>query len=139
MYAGIPDELMGFLGPGPIPTEFFELRFLKKMDLSDNEFTGGWARSSFRSSRCGASRPLLYPLFESGPIPPCVSNLASIKELYLDHNQMTGPLPVVFLAMVERIQALRLRGNKFTLLEGPEDDLILRDVKELVLPDSAIR
>jgi hypothetical protein len=100
--------------PGPLPDALYDLRFLKKLDLSGNQLTG--------------------------PISPAISRLRSLKELYLDCNALAGALPNELLAMLPRMISYRLSGNAFTLAEiTPEQRPLFQHCRQVILADCGIR
>ncbi|CDY19109.1 BnaA04g18490D [Brassica napus] len=77
----------------PKSTSLFELRHLRYLDLSQNNFT-----SSLPSEFGNLNRLEILALSSNdffGQVPPTISNLTSLKELYLHHNQLTGSFSLV--------------------------------------------
>jgi len=78
--------------------------------------------------------------FAAGCISPAVSQLVSLKEINLEHNQLQGPLPTTFLPMLGTFESYHLGRNTFWLTEIEEDYLHLFDgVTEMVLSDCSLR
>ncbi|KAG2285832.1 hypothetical protein Bca52824_045436 [Brassica carinata] len=77
----------------PKSTSLFELRHLRYLDLSQNNFT-----SSLPSEFGNLNRLEILYLSSNdffGQVPPTISNLTSLEELNLHHNQLTGSFSLV--------------------------------------------
>ncbi|XP_048634341.1 receptor like protein 23-like [Brassica napus] len=77
----------------PKSTSLFELRHLRYLDLSQNNFT-----SSLPSEFGNLNRLEILALSSNdffGQVPPTISNLTSLEELNLHHNQLTGSFSLV--------------------------------------------
>jgi Leucine-rich repeat (LRR) protein len=89
---------------GPIPAELGQLANLWDLDLSDNNLTGTPSlspltclqyegiglHSSVKSYQYDSVTWFLYVLYALGPIPAELGQLANLKELLLDSNELTG-------------------------------------------------
>ena len=95
---------------GTIPWEFGELASLEWLDLDDNELTG--------------------------PIPPELANLRSIKEISLAGNRLSGGIPVEF-GELASLEWLSLHSNELT---GPIPPELanLRSIKGIFLGDNRL-
>ncbi|CAG7907665.1 unnamed protein product [Brassica rapa] len=118
----------------PNITSLFELYNLRYLDLSYNNFS-----SSLPSEFGNLNKLEILALQSSdffGEVPPTISSLTSLTELYLDDNQLTGSFPLVqnltMLSVIEiadnhfsgtipsslltmpSLSVLKLRGNNLT-------------------------
>lgn len=72
---------------GTFPNELYSLRFLEKLYLNFNRFTG--------------------------PLSPSIAMMTSLKELFLFHNSLTGSIPSE-LASLPNIEVITLGENEFS-------------------------
>lgn len=75
-----------------------------------------------------------------GAIAEDVSGLVSLKQFHVDFNELSGPLPINLLTMVQSLESYRMKGNQFYLPEPSDEDVIkLEGLRELVLADCGLR
>ncbi|CAF2288429.1 unnamed protein product [Brassica napus] len=95
--------LSGTLKPN---SSLFRLHHLRHLDLNQNNFISSSLPSEFGNLNSSSipyefgnlnKLEVLSLLFNDffGQVPPTISNLTSLKELYLHHNQLTGSFPLV--------------------------------------------
>ncbi|CAB9511528.1 serine threonine-protein kinase BRI1-like [Seminavis robusta] len=99
------NQLKGF----PVPTSINELKGLKHLDLSQNEFTGEIPAT------IGSMSNLTYLFlaqndFEVNSIPSWIEGLTKLQELSLKSTQRTGPIPS-FLGDLTSLILLDLDNN----------------------------
>ncbi|KAF2601543.1 hypothetical protein F2Q70_00027870 [Brassica cretica] len=101
------NHLSGALNPN---SSLFELPHLRYLDLEYNNFS-----SSFSSEFGNLNRLEVLSLSSNdffGQVPPTVSNLTSLTELYLHHDQLTGSFPRV--QNLTKLSVLHLNDNHFS-------------------------
>nr|VDD14536.1 unnamed protein product [Brassica oleracea] len=101
------NHLSGALNPN---SSLFELPHLRYLDLEYNNFS-----SSFSSEFGNLNRLEVLSLSSNdffGQVPPTVSNLTSLTELYLHHDQLTGSFPR--LQNLTKLSVLHLNDNHFS-------------------------
>ncbi|KAL3650353.1 hypothetical protein CASFOL_006756 [Castilleja foliolosa] len=109
--------LDGFALSGKLGRGLLQLKFLKKLSLSRNNFTG-----SLTLSFAQLSNLRVLDLSENGffgPIPNDMFNqCGSLKSISMGKNKFTGPIPESF-ASCSSLTSLDLSGNQFSGLMPP--------------------
>ena len=107
-----------FTGPAP---EFLKSRDKRYIDISNNEFTGGFPSGYFNGDNANMSLWQIGGLNLTGELPgsaptptyPRVKRNYELDAVGMGNNNFTGPLPEWFQSM-RNIKTFFIRGNNFT-------------------------
>lgn len=90
-------------------------------------------------SRLPSPEWAFFVLFAGG-LPPTIGQLQSLKELFVDFNQLSGPWPIELLLLLPQLKAFRFRSNAFTLPPmGEAEEAALAAIANIEAPDCALR
>ncbi|OMO60444.1 hypothetical protein CCACVL1_24134 [Corchorus capsularis] len=96
---------------GYIPSELGNLKYLRRLNLHNNNFYGSIPDQLFNATSLHSL--FLYGNNLSGSLPPSICNLPRLQNLDLSNNSLSGSLPEN-LKNCEQLQRLILAHNKFS-------------------------
>ncbi|OMO88236.1 hypothetical protein COLO4_20355 [Corchorus olitorius] len=96
---------------GYIPSELGNLKYLRRLNLHNNNFYGSIPDQLFNATSLHSL--FLYGNNLSGSLPPSICNLPRLQNLDLSNNSLSGSLPES-LKNCEQLQRLILAHNKFS-------------------------
>ncbi|KAK8502323.1 hypothetical protein V6N12_002039 [Hibiscus sabdariffa] len=102
--------LKGYNLPGILPPQLVKLPYLREIDFAYN-YLNGTIPSEWTSMKL--SFMSLEANQFSGPIPPELGDLVSLKTLLLSSNQLTGNLPATFI-LLRNLTDFRINDNNFS-------------------------
>ncbi|GAA0168924.1 hypothetical protein LIER_23517 [Lithospermum erythrorhizon] len=101
-------NLTNFGLEGTISPHLGNLTFLKSLDISNNNFSGFIPPNVLNISSLEVANVSFNSLSGSLPLEPC----GSMQQLYLDHNELSGPFPSYVLGC-KNLQVLLMNVNEF--------------------------
>lgn len=120
---------------GPIPSEIFQLQFLRTLNLSNNKINGEIPKS------IGEAKQLIFIDLSSddirGAIPETISNLTLLQRLVLSNNWISGEIPKSIGLLSQSLNSIELSYN---CLQGviPESLSNLTFLYQLTLNDNQL-
>ena len=119
---------------GNIPFEWGRLKKLDTLILSNNGFTKSPLPTALNSLTNLAHLDLSYNQFEGNIPNVMVQNMPDLQRLYLQHNDLTGPLPVA----IDNLywQHLYLHDNEFS--DTLSNNITSPEMQELLLHNNKL-